>query len=103
MPHPRIYLSRKNLSEVEQDTKEAYLHRRELVKLLVENISVDRNEDGRAKVDITYSFGPPPEESASIVDGARNSLEFLTRGDPRREESAQWESMRPTSRTSLWT
>jgi hypothetical protein len=27
---------RENLSEVERDTQEAYLHRRELVKLLVE-------------------------------------------------------------------
>jgi hypothetical protein len=65
---------RKNLSEVEQDTHEAHLHRRELVKLLVEKIIVDRNEDGRAKVDITYRFGPPPEESTSFVSGVRNSL-----------------------------
>ena len=49
---------RKNLSEVEEDTKEAYLQRRELVKLLVEKITVDRNENRRAKVDITYRFGP---------------------------------------------
>jgi hypothetical protein len=68
---------RKNLSEVERDTEEAYLHRRELVKLLVEKISVDRNEDGRAKVAITYRFGPPPDASAGIVGGIQNSLEFL--------------------------
>jgi site-specific DNA recombinase len=65
---------RKNLSEVKQDTQEAYLHRRELVKLLVEKIAVDRNEDGRAKIDITYRFGPPPEESTSFVSRVQNSL-----------------------------
>jgi hypothetical protein len=60
---------RKNLSEVERDTEEAYLHRRELVKLLVEKITADRDEDGRAKVDITYRFGPPeaPLEADSLV------------------------------------
>jgi predicted nucleic acid-binding Zn-ribbon protein len=31
-----------NLSEVEQDTQEAYLHRRELVKLLVKKITVTK-------------------------------------------------------------
>ena len=64
---------RKNLAEVEQVTQEACLHRRELVKLLVEKITVDRDEDGRAEVHITYRFGPPPEGSASFVDGVRNS------------------------------
>jgi site-specific DNA recombinase len=60
---------RKNLWEVEEDTEEAYLHRRELAKLLVEKIAVDRDEDGRAKVDITYRFGPPeaPLEASSLV------------------------------------
>ena len=46
---------------MEQDTQEACLHRRELVKLLVEKITVDRDEDGRAEVHITYRFGPPPK------------------------------------------
>jgi hypothetical protein len=60
---------RKNLSEVERDTEEAYLHRRELVKLLVEKITADRDEDGRAKVDITYRFGPveTPLETEVLV------------------------------------
>ena len=60
---------RKNLSEVERETEEAYFHRRELVKLLVEKITADRDEDGRAKVDITYRFGPPeaPLEVDSLV------------------------------------
>jgi hypothetical protein len=66
---------RKNLTEVEQDTEEAYLHRRKLVKLLVEKITVDSDEYGRAGVHITYRFGPPPEGTASFVDGVRNSRE----------------------------
>jgi hypothetical protein len=69
---------RKNLSEVERDTEEAYLHRRELVKLLVEKITADRDEDGRAKVDITYRFGPPgalPEADSLLgVQSSRKPL-----------------------------
>lgn len=65
---------RKNLSEVERDTQEAYLHRRELVKLLVEKITVDRDEDGRTKVDITYRFGPPEASlEVGILVGVQNS------------------------------
>jgi hypothetical protein len=54
---------------VEQDTEVAYLKRRELVKLLVEKITVDRDEDGRVKVVITYRFGPveAPPEADSLV------------------------------------
>jgi hypothetical protein len=65
---------RKNLSEVERDTQEAYLHRRELVKLLVEKITADRGEDGRPKVEITYRFGPPeaPLET-DILAGVQDS------------------------------
>jgi hypothetical protein len=69
---------RKNLVEVEQDTEKAYQHRREPVKLLVEKISVDRDEDGRAKVDITYRFGPP-----AVADGADGELNSGS-GTPRR-------------------
>jgi site-specific DNA recombinase len=73
---------RKNLSEVEQDTEEAYLKRRELVKLLVEKITVDRDEDGRAKVDITYRFGPLEAPlQADILDGVQS---FLTIGHPQK-------------------
>jgi len=69
---------RKRLSEVEQETEEAFKSRRDLVKLLVEKVSVDRDEESRVKVDITYKFGPTeaPQE-ADILVGVRNSLEFL--------------------------
>ena len=51
-----------NLAEVEGDTPEAFQKRRELVELLVEQISADRDEDGRVRVNVTYRFGPPPED-----------------------------------------
>jgi site-specific DNA recombinase len=66
---------RKNLAEVEQDTDEAFRKRRELVKLLIEKISADRDEDGRVRVDISYRFSPPGPSSASDgLDGVRDFL-----------------------------
>ena len=68
---------RKNLSEVEEDTEEAYLHRRELAKLLVQKITVDRDDDGRAKVDITYRFGPPEAaREADCLVGVQGTCEI---------------------------
>src|SRR5215210_4206332 len=60
----------KNLAEVEQDTEEAFENRRELVKLLVEKIVVGRSEDGRAKVDITYRFGPGEDRAEIPMEGS---------------------------------
>ena len=51
---------RERVEEVEEDTDEALEKRRELVKLLVEQIKVDGNEDGHTQVQITYRFGPSP-------------------------------------------
>jgi response regulator RpfG family c-di-GMP phosphodiesterase len=64
---------RERIEEVEEDTGEALARRRELVKLLVEQIKVDRNEDGHTQVQITYRFGPPPEEPEN-VHGVQHSL-----------------------------
>lgn len=50
---------RRRTAEVEEDTEEAYLKRRELTQLLVERIDVGRDEEGRAQARITYRFGPP--------------------------------------------
>ena len=83
---------RKNLSEVEQDTEEAFESRRELAKLLVERITLSRDEGGRPKVEITYRFGPLA--SNNNATGNQNSEEFkkahgrsgsgdLLRGHPR--------------------
>jgi len=54
---------REGVSEVEADTPEAFQKRRELVRLLVEGITVDRDENDHPRVEITYRFGPPPEDS----------------------------------------
>ena len=50
---------RERLSEVEEDTEAAYLERRQLVKLLVANITVGRYADGKPHVQVTHRFGPP--------------------------------------------
>jgi hypothetical protein len=86
---------RKKLSEVKQDTEEAYLHRRELVKLLVEKITADRDEDGRAKVDITYRFGSPeaPLEVDSLV-GVQSSPKHRLANAPSAVEAADVEIRR---------
>jgi site-specific DNA recombinase len=63
---------RERVEEVEEDTGEALEKRRKLVKLLVEQIKVDRNEDGHTQVQITYRFGSPPEEPG-FVYGVQNS------------------------------
>ncbi len=68
---------RENLQEVEADTQEAFDKRRELVRLLVEEITVGRTEEGRPKVDIIYRFGPPAAESAgACVSSKQNSTLF---------------------------
>jgi hypothetical protein len=68
---------RENLEGVEVDTLEAFDKRRELVRLLVEEIAVGRTEEGRPKVDITYRFGPPAAESTeACVSGKQNSTFF---------------------------
>jgi hypothetical protein len=54
---------REGISEVEADSPHAFQKRRELVRLLVEGITTDRDENGDPRVEITYRFGPPPGES----------------------------------------
>jgi hypothetical protein len=57
------------------------------VRLLVEIVEVDLNEEGRTRVRITYRFGPPadaassPERENGVREGERvhvdaNSLEY---------------------------
>ena len=57
---------RERLTEMEEETEEAYLVRRQLVRLLVAGITVGRREDGRADVRVTYRFGEPPEDSRFV-------------------------------------
>jgi site-specific DNA recombinase len=63
---------RERIVEIEENTEEAFKKRRDLVKLLVEKITVDRSEDRQTEVQIIYRFGPPPEESAIFVDGVQS-------------------------------
>ena len=58
---------REGVSEVEADTPEAFQKRRELVRLLVERITIGRDENGQPRVEITYRFGPPSEDSVPSV------------------------------------
>ena len=53
------------LDEIEEDTPEGFEKRKQLVGLLVESISLGRSQEGgRAEVQITYRFGPPPGSDA---------------------------------------
>jgi hypothetical protein len=52
---------RERLSEVEEDTETAYLERRQLVQLLVANITVGRFADDKPHIQVTYRFGPPQD------------------------------------------
>src|SRR5215217_87075 len=74
---------RERVAEVEADTEEALATRWELVRLLVEAVEVDRTEEGRTRVRITYRFGPPAspeprngESQAESVHVINNSLEY---------------------------
>jgi site-specific DNA recombinase len=58
---------RDRLEALEEDTEEAFLQRREVVKLLVERITISAGENGEVKIDIIYKFCPPePEEGAEL-------------------------------------
>jgi site-specific DNA recombinase len=50
---------RKRVEEIEADTPDAFLKRQQLVRLLVDRITVGRGESGETTVEITYRFGPP--------------------------------------------
>jgi hypothetical protein len=51
---------RERIAEFEKDTEEAFLARRQPVKLLVQSITVEKkHEDGGIEVRVTYRFGPP--------------------------------------------
>jgi len=64
---------RERIADVDEDTDEAFEKRRELAKLLLDKITVERGEDGRAEVRITYRFGPPAGED--VLVGVQDSGE----------------------------
>ena len=60
--HAWLLTLQERLSEVEQDTEEAFQARRRLVRLLVAGVSAgEKREDGTSEVRITYRFDPPDE------------------------------------------
>jgi hypothetical protein len=64
---------RERVAEVEADTSEARRVRRELMQLLVKQITVDTNEDGATEVRITYRFHPPSsQEEDAVLHGVAN-------------------------------
>jgi site-specific DNA recombinase len=77
--HAWLLSLRRRVAEVEKDTPEAFRERRQLVELLVESISVGKQDDERAEIQITYRFGPPPglseaPEDTSVVHLKNGSL-----------------------------
>ena len=82
--HAWLLRLRRRLAEIEEDTQEAFRERRQLVKLLVNSISIGkRQEDGRTEIRISYRFGPPassgaPEEDSSVGGVKNGSLSYLT-------------------------
>jgi DNA repair exonuclease SbcCD ATPase subunit len=59
--HAWLLSLRQCLDEVEEDTREGFEKRKQLVGLLVESISLGKSQqERRAEVQITYRFGPPP-------------------------------------------
>jgi hypothetical protein len=71
---------RERIAEVEEVTEEAFGKRRQLVKLLVQRIDADRDEDGSTQVRITYRFGPPSEAADDFShDGAGFTSNITTK------------------------
>jgi hypothetical protein len=53
-----LNLLRERAQEIEEDTPEAFVERQQLVRLLVEWITLYRGEERNITVVITYRFGP---------------------------------------------
>jgi seryl-tRNA synthetase len=67
----------RRLDEIEEDTPEGFEKRKQLIGLLVKSISLGKcQQEGRAEVQITYRFGPPPasdaESGGSFMPGLKN-------------------------------
>ncbi len=67
---------RENLAGMEQDTEEAFGAGRELAKLLVEGITVSRDEDSRPRVEIIYRSGPPEPGPGQAVGESALSEQY---------------------------
>src|SRR5215203_4681697 len=74
--HAWLATLRERINEVEEDTQEAFRVRRQLVRLLVEIVTVgEKREDANTEVRITYRFDPPDRwdnEEDSVAGGVLN-------------------------------
>jgi chromosome segregation ATPase len=74
-----LNLLRERAEEIDEDTPEAFVKRQQLVRLLVERITLHRGEGRKTTVVITYRFSPPDdraEVAVGVVGNERNSEEF---------------------------
>jgi site-specific DNA recombinase len=96
---------RDGLDALEEDTEEAFLKRRELVKLLVERITVGRAENGQCKIDVVYKFRPPEPGEVAELRAVGNTLGLRTgrkKKRPRRQGgSTAWRASHRTPRPTF--
>jgi len=61
-----LYALQGRVTDVEHGTKEGFRARRQLVRLLVAEVTVGKKpENGETEVRITYRFGPPPTSGSA--------------------------------------
>jgi hypothetical protein len=77
--HAWLLTLRERIAEVETDTEEAFTKRRQLVKLLVAQIDLGRDQDGRPQARITYRFGPP--RPPTVTEDARAEEDAFAAGE----------------------
>jgi hypothetical protein len=74
-----LNLLRERAEEIEEDTPEAFVKHQQLVRLLVERITLHRGEGRKTTVVITYRFSPPDDSAevgVGVLGNGRNSEEF---------------------------
>jgi hypothetical protein len=67
---------RERAEEIEVDTPEAFDKRQQIVRLLVEGVTLGRDESGETTVEVSYRFGPPDgtaDIEGTVVGDVRNS------------------------------
>ncbi len=67
---------RERAEEIEEDTPEAFDKRQQIVRLLVEGVTLGRDESGETTVEVSYRFGPPDgtaDIEGAVVGNVRNS------------------------------
>ena len=73
---------RKHAEEIEEDTPEAFSKRQQIVRLLVERVTLHR-EGKDTTIEITYRFGSPDayaEIEGDVFGNVQNSEEFPKEG-----------------------